>query len=90
MAKAMEAVPAPPMREKPRVHFDCMNKDAPKGIKDASIDDEVMVMVRGKLKSISQYEDSTSFAVECNQIEVVSGAKPKTMTDALNAMRKKG
>ena len=42
---------------------------------------------RGKVKSLNQYEDNGALSVEYTQLELVNDASPKTMQDALDAMR---
>lgn len=81
------AVEAPMPRDKPRVHFEFERKDMPKEFKDVSIDDDVMIVLRGKVKSLAQYEDTASVSVEYTRLEMVSGAKPTTMTDVLESLR---
>jgi len=78
--------PANPIKMKPRVHFEFEQKAVPAAVKEVSIDDEVMVVLRGKVKSISQYEESSSLSIEYTRLELVSGAKPKTMTEVLNEL----
>ena len=77
----------PHERIKPSVHLSFPRKEMPDGFKDLSIGDDVMVVLRGKVKSLSQYEDEGSVSVEYVQLELVGNAKPKTMQDAIDAMR---
>lgn len=74
-------------RIKPSVHLSFPRKEMPEGFKDLSIGDDVMVILRGKIKSLSQYEDEGSVSVEYVQLELVGNAKPKNMQDALDAMK---
>ena len=76
-----------PERMKPSVHLAFPRKEMPDGFKDLSIGDEIMVMLRGKVKSLAQYADEGSLSVEYVQLELVGDIKPKTMQDALDAMR---
>jgi hypothetical protein len=72
---------------KPRVHLDFSKKDTPRGFKDLSIDDGVVLVLHGKVKSLNQHEDSNSFSVEYDKLEVVDGSKAKTMDDAVKQLR---
>ena len=74
-------------RIQPSVHLSFPRKEMPEGFKDLSIGDDVMVILRGKIKSLSQYEDEGSVSVEYVQLELVGNAKPKNMQDALDAMK---
>ena len=85
MPSAPRAMPVE--RIKSSVHLSFSRKEMPDGFKDLSIGDDVMVVLRGKVKSLSQYEDEWSVSVEYGQLELVGNAKPKTMQDALDAMR---
>ena len=87
MPSQPRAVPAEHM--KPSVHLSFPRKEMPDGFKDLSIGDDVMVMLRGKVKQLSQYEDEGALSVEYVQLELVADAKPKTMTDALEAVGRK-
>jgi hypothetical protein len=87
MPRAPEVQAMP--REKPRVHFDFERAGMPKAVTEVSINDDIMVVLRGKVKSLSQYEDSASLSVEYSRLEIVSGAKPKTMTEVLDELRGK-
>ena len=86
----MPSAPAMPNeRMKPSVHLSFPRKEMPDGFKDLSIGDDVMVMLRGKVKSLSQYEDDGGLSVEYVQLELVNNAKAKTMQEAIDAMQRK-
>lgn len=74
-------------REKPRVHFGFDRDTMPKAFTEVSIDDEVMVVLRGKVKAIGQYEDHADLSIEYTRLELVPGARPKTMTEVLDQLR---
>lgn len=84
-------MPRPPTianeRMKPSVHLSFSRKEMSDDFKELSLGDDVMVMVRGKVKSLSMYDDEGSFSVEYTQLELVGDAKPKTMQDAIDATR---
>ena len=74
-------------RMKPSVHLSFPRKEMPDGFKDLSIGDDLVVLLRGKVQSLSQYENDGTLSVEYTQLELVGGAKPKSIQDALDAMR---
>ena len=74
-------------RMKPSVHLSFSRKDLPDGFKDLSIGEDVVVMLRGKVTSLSQYGDEGALGVEYVQLELVHDAKPRSIQDALDAMR---
>lgn len=80
---------SPNERSKPSVYLDFGKDAVPKDFSDLSIGDEVMVMLRGKVKTLSQYEEGSALSVEYTQLELVTDAKPKTMADALEAVGRK-
>lgn len=77
------SVPATEYDYKPRVHLDFSKKDTPKSFKDLSIDDEVTVVLRGKVKSLNQMEDQNSFSVEYGRIEIADNNRPASLEDAV-------
>jgi len=82
-----EPVMAGMPKMKPSVHLSFPRKEMPDGFKELSIGDDVMVMLRGKVKSLSQYEDDGSLSVEYTKLEVIGEATAKTMQDAIDATR---
>jgi len=70
---------------KPSVHLSFPRKETPDGFKELSIGEDVLVMLRGKVTSLSQYEDEGSLAVEYTQFALIADAKPKTIQDAIDA-----
>ena len=72
-------------RMQPSISLSFPRKEMPDGFKDLSIGDDVMVMLRGKVKSLSQYEDEGALSVEYTQLRLVSDATPKAMQAAIEA-----
>ena len=72
---------------KPSVYLDFPNKSRPVEFKDLTIDDDVMVVLRGKVTSLSHHHDSSSINVEYDKLEIVGGAKPKTMDQVLDQIQ---
>ena len=87
MARPSVAHTSPSERMKPSVYLDFQKSDVPKDFADLSIGDEVVVVLRGKVKTLNQYEEGSALGVEYTQLALVGDAKPKTMQDALDAMR---
>ena len=89
MPKSQPVMTLPHERMKPSVYLDFGKSDVPKDFKTLSIGDEVVVMLRGKVKSLNQYEEGSAVSVEYAQLELIGDAKQKTMADALEAVGRK-
>ena len=89
MPKSQPVMTSPHERMKPSVYLDFGKNDVPKDFKALSIGDEVVVMLRGKVKSLNQYEEGSAVSVEYSQLELIGNSSPKTMTDALEAIGRK-
>lgn len=74
-------------RETPTVYLNFGNKDTPKEFTDLSLNDEVMVVMRGKVMSLGQHQEGAALEVAYNQLEIVGDAKPKTMSEVLAQLR---
>ena len=73
-----------------RVSFDFGkgSLESPDGFKDLSIGDEVTVLVTGKVNSLNQNEDTSSFALQMEKIELQTGTKGG-LSEALGKAKKK-
>lgn len=60
----------------------------PEGFKDLSIGDEVMVLVTGKVKNLNQSEETSSFALMMEKLELQTGKKGG-LSEALGKAKKK-
>lgn len=83
-----------PLQSKPStIHLSFDKKAMPAGFHDLSMGDNIMVMIRGKVTTLSEYDNEYerggSLGVEYTQMELVGDAKPKTMQDALEAVGRK-
>ena len=87
MPRGPVASASPNERMKPSIYLDFGKSDVPKDFATLSIGDDVVVILRGKVVTLNQYVEGSAMSVEYTQLEVIGEAKPKTMQDALNAMR---
>ena len=79
--------PATMSEMKPSVYLSFPREKVPDDFGDLSVGDDVVVLMRGKVRSLSENEEDCSVSVEYSRLELVGDAKPKTMQDALNAIR---
>lgn len=79
MAKSTKAKPVDAFekewRRKVSFDFGKGGLEAPEGFKEMSIGDEVTVLVTGKVKSLNQSEDTSSFSLQMENIELQLGKK---------------
>ena len=75
------------VREKPTVYLNFDKKQMPRGFRDLSLDDSVIVVLRGKVTSVSQHQDGSALSVEYTRLELVNNAKPATMDQVLEDLR---
>jgi hypothetical protein len=62
----------------------------PEGFKDLSIGDEVRVLVTGKVKNLSQNEETSSFSLQMEKIELErQTGKKGGISEALGKAKKK-
>lgn len=87
--KMAKSVPVETNEWRRRVSFDFGKGglSVPEGFKELSIGDEVTVMVTGKVNNLSQSEDTSSFALQMEKIELETGGKVG-ISDALKKAQK--
>ena len=79
-SKAVEA------EYEPNIHFDFPNdrKNVPKNFDDLDVDDEITVVVKGKVQSIRHDSDSRSFGMTFSKVKLtIPESGPTTMADAM-------
>ncbi len=59
----------------------------PAGFKDLSIGDEVTVLVTGKVKKLSQSEDTSNIRLRMEKIQLKTGGKSRSMTEILEGKK---
>lgn len=79
MSKAAATISADEKDWRRRVSFDFGEGGVtpPEGFKDLSIGDEVTVLVTGKVKNLSQSEDTSSLSLQMEKIELERQAGKK-------------
>ncbi|MEW6385909.1 MAG: hypothetical protein AB1491_00110 [Thermodesulfobacteriota bacterium] len=94
MAKSTKAQPVDAFekewRRKVSFNFGKGGMQEPEGFKDLSVDQEVTVLVTGKVTSIRSETETSQFDLHMEKIELQTGKKPGTMGEALkNVMAKR-
>jgi len=87
MAKTAQPESVDEWRRRVSFDFGKGGLGAPEGFKELSIGDEVTVMVTGKVNNLNQTEDTSSFALQMEKIELETGAKAG-ISDALKKAAK--
>jgi RPA family protein len=82
----------PPIEEQwsRRVSFDFGKGgiQPPKGFSDLSVDDEVTVVVSGKVSSLRQDADTSSFSLRMEKVQLKTGQKSRSMAEILEGKKK--
>jgi hypothetical protein len=60
----------------------------PPGFGDLSVDDEITVVVTGKVSNIRQDTDTSSFSLQMEKIQLKTGQKSRSMTEILASKEK--
>ena len=82
------------IKEKPSVSFNFGEKAKvqPKGFENININDDVTVITKGRVKSISDKSDrwdmAKRFSIELTSCQIVPPEKKVTLDDAVKAARK--
>jgi len=82
-------------KEKPSVSFNFGEKDKvqPKGFENVNINENVTVIAKGRVKSISdkndQWDKGKRFSIELESFKIVPPEKKVTLDDAIKDAQKK-
>ena len=82
------------IKEKPNVNFNFGEKQTvqPKGFENVNINEDVTVIAKGRVKSISdksdQWDKGKRFSIELKSFQIVPPEKKVTLDDAIKSARK--
>lgn len=77
----------PMERMNPSIYLDFEKKKAPSGFDNLNVDDEVVIVLKGKVKMLRKDEDGSGMRIDYTRLELASDVKPKTMTDVLKELQ---
>lgn len=76
-------------RERVSFDFGKGGMAVPEGFDDLTVDDEVTVVVTGKISAIRQESDTASFSLQMEKIELQTGKKKGGLSEALAKSKKR-
>lgn len=63
--------------------------DRPKNMSDLGIDDEVTIMVTGKVKSVNASRETSSFSLQMSKVEIQTDTKSNSLAADFKEAKKK-